>query len=72
MQESKYFCCGGFGYIACNCRNERNIKENRRGEVGRPEQQPSSNIFKVLTSSVIMTGMSDKEKEKKAVEKSYG
>jgi len=61
----KYFICRSFGHIACYCRNMRDIKENRRAEVGRPKFQPSNNKFEVLTSRVMNTDISNKEKEKK-------
>ena len=51
--------------MAHNCRNERNIEENKKSEIERLEYQLSSNKFKVLTSKMIKIGIFDKEKEKK-------
>jgi len=53
IREKKCFCCGRFRHIVYNYRNRRNIKENRRVEVGRPEYQLLSNEFEVLLNRVI-------------------
>ena len=46
MEERKCFVCGGFGHIACHCRNVR--------EEG-PTLVPS-NLFEVLKDRVIQKG----------------
>jgi len=52
------------GHIAYNCRNERNIKKNRRADVGGPEYQSLSNKFKVLASRIIQVEISNERKRK--------
>ena len=64
MQKRKYIICGGFEYITYYCRNRKEIKDNRRTEIGRQECWPSSNKFKVLTSKVIQVQIFNKEKKK--------
>jgi len=49
MKERKSFVCGGFGHIACNCRN----MESRRKE---ESILMVSNKFEVLKSRVINVG----------------
>ena len=51
--------------MAYNCRKRRNIEENRRAEIRRPKCQFSSHKFKVLTSRVIQTEISNKRKKEK-------
>ena len=46
-------------------RNRREIEENRRVEVRRPECWPSSNKFEVLTSSSMQAEIPNKGQEKK-------
>ena len=46
MEERKYFVCGGFGHIACHCRNIE-----KEGSV-----QMLSNRCEVLRSKVIQRG----------------
>ena len=53
MRERKCFYCKRFKHIVHNYRNRRNIKKNRRVEVGRPEHQSSSNEFEVLSNRVM-------------------
>jgi len=63
--KRKCFVCKDFEYIIYYCRNRREIEENRRIEIGRPEHWSSSNKFKVLTSKVMQAGISSKKQEKK-------
>jgi len=62
IKERKY---GGFRHISCHCRNQREIEENKRVEVGGPEHWPSSNKFKVLTSRMMQAEIPSKGKERK-------
>jgi len=55
MIERKCFVCGGFGHIACYCRN---VKSRQKEE---PTQR-SLNKFEVLKSRVINVG-EDNERE---------
>ena len=65
MQKRKCFAYGNFGDIICYYRrNKRNIKENRRTEIGGPEIWPSTK-FEVLTSKVMKMDIFNKGKEKK-------
>jgi len=61
--ERKCFVCGGFGYIACNCRNGWNFEKNRRADIGGPEYQPLSNKFEVLTSKIMQVRIPNKRKK---------
>jgi len=46
MIERKYFVCGGFGHIACNCRNVENREEEESILI-------LSNKFEVLKSRMM-------------------
>jgi len=65
MQKRKCFVCGSFRYITYHCRSRRDIKENRRIEIGEPEHQLLSNRFKALTNRVMKIDISNKGEEKK-------
>jgi len=47
MMEMRCFICGGFGHMACNCRNRREERST----------QMLSNKFEVLTSRVMNMGI---------------
>jgi len=65
MQKRKCFVCRGFRYITYHCKSRRDIKENRRIEIGEPEHQLLSNRFEALTNRVIKIDISNKGEEKK-------
>ena len=67
MQGKKYFVCRDFGHIFHYYRNRREIEKNKRVEVERLEYWLSDKKFEVLTSRVIKTDISNKEKEKKEI-----
>ena len=39
--ERKYFICGDSEHIACNCRNKRNIKVNKKVEIRKKKKKES-------------------------------
>jgi len=67
--ERKYFVCGGFGHIACNCRNGWNFEKNRRAEIGGLECKFSSNKFEVLTNRMMQVRIPNKRKKEKLLRK---
>jgi len=60
MSKRKCFICRRFGHIVQHCRNRRESEENRKAKVGKPEHQPLSNRFEVLTSRVMQVEISKK------------